>query len=122
MTEVLTKIVASGLICNPRNEVLLLRRLGNYKDVTIGRDLWEFPGGSIDPGETVLQALNREVKEETGLEVAEWQLREVINFLQEGEGKRVHRFHIFYAGPVDGMNPVSLSKEHTAHRWASPKD
>lgn len=37
-----------------------------------GRTDWSTPGGVIDDGETVLEGLTREVKEETGLVIDGW--------------------------------------------------
>ena len=58
--------VAGGVI--ERDGRLLLVR-NRRRD---GSEDWSTPGGVIDPGETVLDGLTREVEEETGLRVASW--------------------------------------------------
>jgi 8-oxo-dGTP diphosphatase len=54
------RIAVSAVICD-RGKVLLAHR----RDI----DWWNLPGGGMEPGETVDEALVREVFEETGLEV-----------------------------------------------------
>jgi 8-oxo-dGTP diphosphatase len=44
--------------------VLLVRRRRPEGDLS-----WVFPGGAVEPGETEIQAVEREVREEAGLEV-----------------------------------------------------
>jgi ADP-ribose pyrophosphatase YjhB (NUDIX family) len=47
-----------------KDKVLLIHRIKN------GREYFIFPGGGIEPGETIKDATIREVKEETSCEVA----------------------------------------------------
>lgn len=54
-----------AVIARPDGRILLIKR-GNEP----GRGLWSLPGGRIEPGESDVVALTREVQEETGLTVA----------------------------------------------------
>ncbi len=58
-------IVAAGIVLDEgKREVLLIKRADSMWD-----DLWSMPGGHIEYGETVEEALKRELKEELNLEV-----------------------------------------------------
>jgi len=57
--------VACGVLVNGRDEVLLAQR----PDGKIAAGWWEFPGGKIECGESALQALKRELREELGVVV-----------------------------------------------------
>lgn len=58
--------VAGGIVL--RGEQLLLVRNRRRNDSVE----WSTPGGVVDPGETLLEALGREVLEETGIQVDHW--------------------------------------------------
>jgi 8-oxo-dGTP diphosphatase len=54
-----------GLAYDGDGRLLLIRRANEP-----GRGLWSIPGGRVEPGETDIQAVVREMAEETGLTVA----------------------------------------------------
>jgi 8-oxo-dGTP diphosphatase len=57
--------VAVGVLLRPDGKVLLGKRPAGKP----WPGWWELPGGKLEPGETVMQALTRELKEELGIAV-----------------------------------------------------
>lgn len=57
--------VAVGVIINEQEQILVAKRHAHLHQ----GGKWEFPGGKVESGETVTQALARELKEEVNLNV-----------------------------------------------------
>ncbi len=58
-------LVAAVALIDKDGRVLLSKRPAHKQ---LG-GLWEFPGGKVEPGETLEEALRREVREETGVRI-----------------------------------------------------
>ena len=63
MTTPPTPCVCVGAVAIDDGNLLLVRR-GNEP----GRGTWSVPGGRVEPGETIQEAVVRELREETGIE------------------------------------------------------
>jgi len=59
--------VAAGMILRPDGSLLLAQRPADKP----WSGWWELPGGKIEPGESTLQALSRELEEELGIRVTQ---------------------------------------------------
>ena len=51
------------------------------------RGLWEFPGGAVELGERLADALRREIREEYGVEIAVGELLDVVDHILPVEGQ-----------------------------------
>lgn len=92
------------------NRVLLLER--NPGDYLGG--LFELPGGLVEPGETLHQALRREVAEETGLIIATID-RYLGGFDYRSQGGRLTRqFNFQLTAPE---TPAIILSEHARFAW-----
>lgn len=57
-------IITVGIIMNSKNQLLITKRAPHKKL----RLMWEFSGGSVQSGETSLEGILRELKEEIGVQ------------------------------------------------------
>jgi 8-oxo-dGTP diphosphatase len=74
---------------------------------------WELPGGTLEQGERFEEALLREVREETGLEVEV--VRHTGDYVRTGF--RPHTAHVYRCRPVAGT--LQMSSESLALQWFS---
>ena len=86
------------------------RGYGPYKDG------WEFPGGTMEPGETPEQALAREIREELDTEIT------VVEKLAQVEYD-YPEFHLSMGCYWCAVRSGSLTlKEHESARWLRPEE
>ncbi|MEU5156093.1 NUDIX hydrolase [Glycomyces sp. NPDC021274] len=78
--------------------------------------IWELPSGKVDQGERLDLALAREVKEETGLDVAEISAYLGHFDYTSGSGKPSRQFN--FAVKATTISPVLLT-EHDDFQWAA---
>ena len=104
--------VAAGLIFNPAKQILIAKR---PKGVHFA-DHWEFPGGKIEQNESVEQALKRELDEELGIIIQEF--NPFMTFTHDYPEKSVE-FDIWKVTQFTGQPEAKQSQEI---RWVAIKD
>lgn len=73
-----------ALIINGQGQLFLSKRGPLAKNE---RGLWEFPGGSVEFGETLEHALKREMQEEYDIEIEVGELLDVVDHILPEEGQ-----------------------------------
>ncbi|MEI8657367.1 MULTISPECIES: 8-oxo-dGTP diphosphatase MutT [Vibrio] len=69
--------IVAGIIFNQdKSQIFITKRPDNLHK----GGFWEFPGGKVEEGESVEQAMTRELEEEIGIEVTEQHLFEHLEY------------------------------------------
>ena len=98
---------AVAVIVNKDNNILLLKR---SEDGGWGAGKYALVGGRIEEGETPEQACKREIFEETGLNLSNFNER--YNITKDGESENI--FAVRFNGDDDD---IKLNQEHTSYGW-----
>lgn len=83
---------------------------------------WDFPKGTVEPGESELDAARREVEEETGLAGLEYPFGEEFKETLPYSANKVARYYLAQTDAEKIELPVSAElgrPEHHEYRWVS---
>lgn len=97
---------------NTKRYLFLLRNGSSYSGT------WGLPGGKINDGETVADALSREIEEELGGVIPGAKLFPIEKFTSENKKFTYHTFFI----PVDDEFIPLLNQEHKGYAWCAVED
>ena len=108
--EGIVRNVVGAIILNEKNEVLIMSR--KTDDFMGGID--ELPSGNMEQGENIYEALVREVKEETNLEVVS--VKSYIGSFDyiSGSGKKARQYN--FVLDVKNTENIILT-EHDKYNW-----
>lgn len=109
-------IVTVGALVYKRTGEVLMVRTHKWSD------LWGIPGGKIKWGETSADALRREIKEETNLDITDIEFVLVQDCIHSREFYRDAHFVLLnYVCACHGGDQVTLNDEAREHRWVKPE-
>lgn len=111
-------VAGVGAIVLQQDAVLLVRR-GNEPQ----KGLWSVPGGALELGESLQQGVQREVLEETGLEVRVLEFVEVLERIMTDDSGAVEYHYVlldYLCEPVGGA--LSAGDDAAEAVWVSRAD
>ncbi len=108
------EVSLKALIKNNKHEYLLLKRAKPYPQESECR--WDVPGGRLIPGEKISDALAREIKEETNMEMKS--IPQIINAQDILRVAGRHTIRLAFISEAEGQIQLD-SNEHSDYKWLS---
>jgi mutator protein MutT len=100
-------------------QILLLHRQNNKSE----GNKWGIPGGKVEKNETPLQAVVREIKEETGIDLSKHSIETLKPVYIEYNDKNHFVYHAFRTQFQGDPSAIKINfDEHKGFTWVTPAD
>jgi len=114
--------VVGALIVNNQGHVFVQKR---SPDRHLFPGCWDIAGGHVEPGETLFEALAREIEEETGWQLVE--IKRVVDIIDweeeiDGQTRKNREFDFLVAVRGDLDQPQIEQEKFTEFRWVGKAD
>ncbi len=115
----LTRPVPAVIAVVPRGQGVLLVRRDNPPDA----GLWGFPGGKIEPGETLARATLRELQEETGITASAGPVLAALDAIDRDAAGRLRHHYVLIATLCHWISGTpEAADDVSAAAWVSLSD
>ncbi|MFA6494914.1 MAG: NUDIX hydrolase [Candidatus Paceibacterota bacterium] len=113
------RIAGRAVIVHDGN-VLIIRESHAYQgSQNVGK--YDFPGGKVEPGESLQEGLLRETKEECGLDVTIGEPFFIGEWRPEIKGEKIQIFGVFFRCFPKTLD-ILLGPDHDDYQWIDPRD
>ena len=110
--------VGVGAVVFREGRVLLVRRA-----VAPSQGLWAIPGGGLNLGETLRQAAEREILEETGITIRAGEPVYVGDLVYRDDAGRIHYHYVVVDFAAEDLGGEVIGSDDALEaRWVSPEE
>ena len=109
------KFLQKAIVCHQDGNRFLILKRAPYHPTRPNE--WDFPGGNVIFGQTHIDSLLQEIKEETYLEVCDIKPIQVKTRYEEN----IYYLYIGYAAKALSTD-IILSEEHTEYKWTTKEE
>lgn len=118
--KLLQRVIVVPIIRNSKNKVLICKK---PPDRGVFPDQWGLPGGGMEPGESLEDALRREVREELGIEIED--IRPLFfkdgtetKSTPDGRSQKIYMIYLLF-GCLAVSENIQLNEEFVEYAWAA---
>ncbi len=110
-----TVLIVEAILKDSRGKVLVLKRSKKNRHY---KGKWQLPGGKVEKNESPLEAIKREIKEETNCNITSIKPLKKLVFSEQTKRKSAIVKLVIYTGRINGE--ICLCNDHTEYKFVKP--